>query len=170
MSYRHILAIDPSGAFDEGNGTTGWCIADAQTKKIITTGYIRAEKFPCAQAYWDAHLNVINEQIRRYKHILVVIEDYVLYADKAKAQINSKMETCKLIGVLQHYCYCCKIPFSMQLAAAVKKRWSDKMLQHKGVIVQIGTDWILPGQEYVLNKHVLDSIRHVVHYMTFRNK
>ena len=33
------------------------------------------------------------------------MEDYMLYPNKAKSQVNSRMETPKLIGVIQLNCY-----------------------------------------------------------------
>ena len=53
------------------------------------------------------------------------MEDYVLYADKAKTQINSKMETCRLLGIMQNHCDTLKIPYRLELASAVKNRWED---------------------------------------------
>ena len=42
---RYVLALDPSGAYKEGLGTTGWCLLDQQTKKIVklTPSYTELE-------------------------------------------------------------------------------------------------------------------------------
>ena len=34
MNSRYVLALDPSGAYKEGKGTTGWCLFDNETKQI----------------------------------------------------------------------------------------------------------------------------------------
>ena len=38
--YNYVLALDPSGNFHEGKGTTGYCLLDANENKIIEYGYI----------------------------------------------------------------------------------------------------------------------------------
>ena len=113
MKYKYIIGIDPSGAYYEGKGTTGYCVYMAADKKFIDLGKIQASGHNCAEAYWHAHINFLNSTIfsargkrkNKDKHTIVVIEDYFLYANKAESQINSRMETSKLIGVLQHWCW-----------------------------------------------------------------
>ena len=47
-----ILAIDPSGNFTEGKGTTGWSLLD-ENMKILACGQILANNYKCKEAYWD---------------------------------------------------------------------------------------------------------------------
>lgn len=170
MNYDYILAIDPSGSFYEGKGTTGWCIFNAKDNVVSITGIIKASKFDAMASYWDAHINLINRFYEKYKSMVVVIEDYILYADRASSQINSHMETSKLIGLLQHHCWSRNIPYHMQLAAEVKKRWADSILHHKQYIKQHGRVFCLPDKpNQRLYPHNKDAIRHAVHYATFRN-
>lgn len=173
MSYRYILAIDPSGAFDEGRGKTGWVVLDTQNDdKVIAIGYLDAGKYFCAQEYWNAHLWLINKNNKLYgKELIVVIEEYTLYADKAQSQSNSKMETCRLIGVLQHHCWVLKQPFSMQPANMVVNRWNDTVLVFKHIIREIRKrSYVLyDAPEVWLNEHMKDALRHGIHYSRFRN-
>lgn len=170
--YNYILALDPSGNYTEGKGTTGWCLFDANKNCVVITGFIEAGANECYEAYWDKHLSLIEGM--RYKaaldgaEIIVVIEDYVLYAHKSDAQINSKMETPKLIGVIQHYCWKENVSYKMQLAAEVKTRWTDDILVHKGYLEKSGNRYKANG--HIINRHVKDSIRHAVHFNTFKNK
>ena len=60
MKSRYILAFDPSGNFKEGKGITGWCLLDTETKKVAKFGYISAAMYPHQQAYWDAHITLID--------------------------------------------------------------------------------------------------------------
>lgn len=166
--YKSILALDPSGNYTEGKGTTGWCLFDAEQNKIITTGFLEADKSEGFESYWDWHLGIIDHAERNSDSLMVVIEDYVLYAHKSNAQINSKMETPKLIGVLQHYCWQEGIPYKMQLAAEVKNRWTDEILVHKGYLEKAGNRHKVNG--HAINRHVKDSIRHAVHFNTFKNE
>lgn len=171
MTYAYILALDPSGSFNEGKGTTGWCILEEASQTITLTGSIAAKSFPCMEAYWGAHLKLIAEFRKKYgNRLIVIIEDFLLYADKANAQINSRFETPKLIGVIQHYCYSRKIPYVMQRAADVKRRWSDKTLHYKGYLVSEKNRLIVPRTKHRVNRHCKDAIRHAVHFSTFKNK
>lgn len=173
MSYKYVLAIDPSGAFDEGQGKSGWVVIDTEeNNRIIATGYLDAGRHICAQAYWDAHLSLIDKNFGFYgDQLIVVMEEYTLYAEKAQSQSNSKMETCRLLGVLQWYCWNKRIPYSMQAANLVVNRWNDTVLQHKRIIKEVrkGSFVLYSNPECYLNPHMKDAVRHAIHYSTFRN-
>lgn len=172
--YSYILAIDPSGSFNEGNGTTGWCWYDCINQAVVKAGVLRATDYPKDVQYWAAHKRLF-ESYAAYNPMLlgdtmVVIEDYFLYANKAEAQINSHMETCQLIGMLKVYCAERGLPVRMQAAVDVKDRWSNDILKHKGVIVKNGRHYKLPANTNTLCGHEIDAIRHAVHTATFYNK
>lgn len=172
MNYKYILAIDPSGSFDEGRGKTGWVLMEAANKKIIDIGFLDAGKYLCAAAYWDEHIQLIDKYIDRYgKDMIIVIEEYTLYADRAQSQTNSKMETCRVLGVIQHHCWECKQNYSMQPAHSVVNRWNDTVLLHKGIIKQAKhRSQVLGAQPNIyLNAHMKDALRHALHYANFRN-
>lgn len=171
-TYKIILALDPSGSFYEGKGTTGWCVLDALRMKFITCGSIFAKHYVSAEEYWDEILKLIREVSDNYPgQVIVVCEDYLLYATKLKDQINSRMETPKLIGVIQHYCYIKHIPYYMQTAAEVKKRWTDEILMFKKYIKPYRKGYRpTTGITDTYTYHSLDAIRHAVHYATFKNK
>jgi hypothetical protein len=163
---RYILALDPSGNYNEGKGTTGWCLYDTHTNKIVKFGIIKAIKYNRQEDYWRAHLDLMDGLIG-YGYTLVV-EDYMLYSNRATSQINSRFETPKLIGVIQYECYVRGIRLEFQTASAVKLRWSNDILVHKNIIKERqGSYWIM---ETKLSEHCLDSIRHAIHYATFGNR
>jgi hypothetical protein len=172
MNYEFLLAIDPSGSYHEGKGTTGWCTFNCKDNAVSIADGIHAQGFDSMTGYWDAHLQLIARFNSKYKHKLcVVMEDYVLYQHKAASQINSHMETSKLIGVLQHYCWEHEIPYAMQLASEVKNRWADEILHHNRYIVLQGNHYVLPNNTKTrLDKHCRDAIRHAVHFANFKNK
>lgn len=171
MNYELILSLDPSGSFTEGKGTTGWCIFHTIENQITLGGCLKADHYDKMEVYWDQHLSLIHKYYKRYgDKMIVVIEDYLLYASKATDQINSRMETPKLIGILQHYCWQRQIPYHMQMASEVKSRWTDEILAHKKYLSKKGRVFIIPSTGEVLNQHCKDAIRHAVHYATFRNK
>ena len=169
MKHRFILGLDPSGNFHEGKGTTGCCLFDAEKNKIIETKSIYANNYNSQHDYWQAVLMYVMRIAYKYKNIIVVIEDYLLYATKASSQINSKMETPKLIGILEYYCEECEIPTVLQPAHMVKNRWDNAILLHKNYIIQVGRQLRTPKNKPI-DRHAIDAIRHAVHYGTFRNK
>ena len=171
MKHKFILALDPSGSYFEGKGTTGWCVYNAEMQCISLAGSIEARRHNTRLGYWDSHLALIKKFCERYKaNLHIVMEDYRLYASRADSQINSHMETCKLLGILQYYCEANCISYNMQLASEVKTRWADEILFHKGLIVHTKRQYTLPDKKTVINKHACDAIRHAVHYATFKNK
>jgi len=171
MNYSFVLALDPSGSYHEGKGTTGWSVYNCLDKNIIHGGSIPAASFNFMEAYWDEHIRIIASFDTKYhKKFVVVIEDYLLYANKAESQINSHMETCKLIGVIQHYCWTHQIPYVMQCASEVKLRWSNEILLYKKIVSRKEKKYYIPVNKKPIDRHCLDSIRHGIHYATFKNE
>ena len=140
--------------------------------RFIASGSIFAKHYISAEEYWDGILKLICEVNKEHPgQVIVVCEDYLLYATKLKDQINSRMETPKLIGVLQHYCYCKHIPYYMQTASEVKKRWTDEILVYKKYIKPYRRGYRpTSGITDTYTHHSLDAIRHAVHYATFKNR
>lgn len=163
---RYILALDPSGSYKEGLGTTGWCLIDQDTKKIIKFGYIYAGDYSCQFKYWEAHIDLI-DSLTGY-HPDVVIEDYLLYGDRVTAQINSRLETPQLLGIIKYECYKRGLFIYIQTALQVKIRWNDDILIKKGFINKKGNKYRIGS--VTVSDHVRDSIRHGVHYMTYNSK
>lgn len=169
MKYRSILALDPSGSFHEGKGTTGWCIFDCFTNRVITAGSIFAKDYTDMCAYWQANLDLISTQYR--PGMIIVCEDYLLYANKAAEQTNSRMETPKLIGCVQLHCWQHELPYYMQTAGEVKTRWANDILHYKGFIKKHGRSFKpVCDHDETATHHSIDAVRHAVHYATFRNK
>lgn len=175
MSYARILAIDPSGNFEEGKGTSGWCLYEKTPKgwRIRNAWSISAKNYSSQAEYHDAHLTELNRIIKiNPKDIIIIIEDYLLYKSKAQNQIHSRLETPQLIGVLKQALYKLNVPYTLQPASIVKKRWSNKILLHKGILQKNKNNYKCETIEgYVtLNRHCIDAIRHAVHFSTFKNK
>lgn len=163
---RYILAYDPSGNFKEGKGITGWVLWDTETKKCVKFGYISAAMYPTQCSYWDAHITLL-ESLAGFQPD-VVIEDYLLYSNRAANQINSRMETPQLIGVLKYECYKRSIKYFTQPAQAVKSRWSNEVLVKKGYLNKKGNVYMIGT--VVISGHIQDSLRHAVHHATFRKE
>lgn len=170
MSYKHILAIDPSGNFEEGKGTTGSCLFDAELNLVRCFNDIHASEFDTKEHYWQYHLDYIKTLSEMYHSFVVVIEDFTLDPRRAMQQSHSKMETSKLIGILQLYCQQNNIPYHMQRAVDVKNRWADHILEYKKYIIKHNRMFYIPGLSKPISRHCKDAIRHAVHFHTFYNK
>lgn len=161
---RYILAFDPSGNFKEGKGITGWVLLDTETDKICKFGYISASMSPNQFDYWDKHIILI-DSLSGYKPD-VVCEDYLLYSNRAQNQINSRLETPQLIGVIKYECYKRGIRVNVQTAQLVKTRWKDDILVRKGYLNRKGNSCAIGAT--IVADHIKDALRHAVHYATFR--
>lgn len=163
-----ILAMDPSGSFTEGKGTTGYSIwaYNNMEYKLLNIGQIAATDYNSQQDYWQAHIDLL----KHIKPDTLVIENYLLYAHKAMQQTGSKMETPKLIGIIEYECSKLNIQTEFQKAVDVKKRWNDEILVYKGLLVKEGNHYTI-GNNKSVSRHIRDSIRHGIHYiMKMRNK
>lgn len=164
MRNQYILAMDPSGNYVEGKGITGWVLLDSVSGKIIKFGTISAENYKGSFEFWDAHINLL-DGLAGFQPA-IVIEDYRLYHNRAVNQINSLMETPRLIGVISYECYKRGYWTTFQTAVQVKTRWSDEILVRKGFLTTNGHVFYL--NNVLIPDHVKDAVRHAVHYATFR--
>lgn len=166
----HILAIDPSGNFHEGKGTTGWVLMQLPNK-LVARGCIHATEYNSIEEYWNAHTKLIQYNIKRHKkHLIVILEDYILYENRAENQINSQIETCRLLGLLQWYCWKNKQEYILENASLVKTRWSDRILLEKGIIKATKGKYIHCRSNYEMNNHTRDALRHALYYISRRHK
>jgi hypothetical protein len=161
-----ILGIDPSGNFDEGKGTTGMCLLEPGTTNITETIEVKATEHSNPYSYWQDNIWQIEPWYT------VSMEDYLLYADKSSSQINSKFETVQLIGLIKYFCWENDVPLYMRNAGQVKKRWDNDILEHKGYIVKYSKRrWATAYEpDKPISRHVLDAIRHAVHYDLLESK
>lgn len=169
--YRWIVSFDPSGNFREGKGKTGWVVLDAR-KNTYRHGVIAAKDYETAVEYWGAHTQFIRELLNKVprEDVILVVEDFLLYADSASAQTNSRMETPKLIGILEFACEEIGIPMTTQTAVQVKKRWADHILVHKNYLLpNAQKGYKNPHNGRAIIGHSRDALRHAVHFKTFYN-
>lgn len=153
-----ILALDPSGSFKEGKGTTGFCKFINGTIENVYD--LKAKGFETRVDYWKEHIEIIQHE----KPEVVVCEDFVLYGHKAKQQTGSQMETSQLIGYIEMKCVELGIPFVKQ-RATIKIRFSDDILVLKGYIQKGQNRYLWNGQS--VNLHIRDSIRHAVYFWKY---
>lgn len=166
--YKKILALDPSGNFVEGKGTTGYVILNHKYR-ILDYGELKASECDEAGQYWLQHKQLMDLWVK--KGAGVVIEDYLLYAHKAEEQINSRFETSQLLGVLKQHAYESGCTLHFQKAQQVKRRWGDHILKYKGYIFQDGHKaFRFTHDGEFASRHVRDALRHALHFAHFKNK
>ena len=158
-----LLALDISGNFKEGKGTTGICwMVDGEVTKLDS---IHAGDFSSAEEYWDMHNVYIQQEWPDH----IVMEGYRLYNHKgmsAKTQANSDLETPQLLGFLKMVCYHFDIPYTIQYASDVKTRWSEDVLVHLNILQQKGNRYTWQGQSTVTHKR--DALKHALHYWRYK--
>lgn len=165
MMKPFVIGVDPSGSFKEGKGTTGIVILDPDGNLIEHT-IVDAKDWESQTEYWNAILEYLKARVKQLKEVVLSVEDYVLYASSAKAQINSEMETSKLIGAITMLAYYLGIPLYTRSASQVMNRWTNDILEFKGYIKKKGRTYTdVKGEQ--INHHCLDALRHAVHCYNF---
>ena len=159
-----IIAIDISGNYEEGKGTTGYCIGNGKGI-IVEIGEIRAADYPTRMDYHNAVLSLaLNEK----KVDVIVCENFRLYQHKAQAQIHSLLETPRIIGALEYCAWQKNVPLYFQMAVDVKKRFSDEILLKNGTLKKEKN--AICFKEIKTNDHMRDAIRHFYYFVNFRLK
>lgn len=91
MKSKIICGWDPGE-------TTGLCIIEADTS---FDGFTVALS---ATIPWKQRLTMIRNIVHAHNAIHIV-EDYTIYASKAKDQIGSKVPSARVIGIIAAFCY-----------------------------------------------------------------
>lgn len=161
-----ILAMDISGNFKEGKGTTGLCLME-DGEVLNGLGQISAENFETTEKYWAAHEDYIQSIWPDH----VIMEGYKLYNHRgmsAKTQANSDLETPQLLGYLKMVCYRMDIPYTIQYASDVKTRWSEDVLVRLGILEQKGNKYYFNGKLTVT--HHRDALKHALHFDRYKKE
>lgn len=168
---KYVLGMDPSGSFNEGKGTTGWCLLDTESLEVLRIGSIAAKQWSSDRKYWAYHRHLIKYILcTMHQDAALSIEDYILYKNKALSQSQSTLETVQLLGFLKMVCYDEHIPYYTRNASIAKKRWTNDIMVRKGIIVKLPDgQYALPNSIKPLCGHELDSIRHALHFAVFEN-
>lgn len=175
MLIRYVIGVDPSGNFYEGKGTTGIAVYDIKTDKIVHVFHVSA-KFSFTQVdYWNNVVDSLSALLYKYnkKRCVLAVEDYLLYANTAKAQINSTFETPQLIGVIK-YVFKDVCPVLFRNANTAKTRWTDDILVRKKYLLvdkKLGYYIIDDGGAMTqVIEHSRDAVRHALYCGKFEIK
>lgn len=175
MLIRYVIGVDPSGNFYEGKGTTGIAVYDIKTDKILHVNYVSAKNALSQVEYWDNVLRALHDLLHKYntKRCVLAVEDYLLYANTAKAQINSTFETPQLIGIIKYH-FNCICPVLFRNANTAKTRWTDDILvRKKYLLVDKKLGYYIINENGVMTQvieHSRDAIRHAIYCGKFEIK
>jgi hypothetical protein len=162
---RRVLAIDPSGNFEEGKGTTGYVLMEVQddmSYDVLEVGQIQAAAYQNRLDYWGAHIHLLRPKYADH----IVMEDFRLYNHagmSAATQSHSLMETPRLLGLLEHTCHLAKKTYTMQMAAQ-QKPWSDSILATLGLLERVGKRYYL--KNHPVNDHQRSAFKHFLIWWT----
>ncbi|NCU41499.1 MAG: hypothetical protein EOM19_02105 [Candidatus Moranbacteria bacterium] len=170
-----VLAIDPSGSFKYGSGTSGWCVVDGETKEIVALGNIKAKDFKTREEYFDDHKRIAT----KYKHDVLVIENFILYKNTASSMFNQELETSELIGVICDFEKEKKRKIVRQNAQQIKTILKKNHIllsiineREKRLTFRTGkkdrVQWFF--EEKRISNHIVDAIRHAFYYITKQNQ
>lgn len=134
---QKILALDPGE-------TMGWATFNMPLRKIISGQSVMTVN--------RAH--EIDELIHIAQPDLVVMEDYKVYAWKAKEHSWADLFTPKLIGAIDYVTERLSIPLVMQMAQTAKPFCTNDRLKQWGLY-------------NTAKKHANDAIRHGAYYILF---
>lgn len=161
-----ILAIDPSGNFEDGKGHTGlaWSYDSWEHVYVIS---INAKKYTKRVEYWDAVVSCIRELHNKKDaghDVHVVMEKYVT---RSNGFTTGKVsETAMLIGVLTYWCEVWDISYTMQSPSQAKTRYTDTHLcKLFPALEQKGNRYYLNG--VCTNDHERDALRHLAFYKNY---
>lgn len=169
-----ILAVDPSGSYKYGSGTTGWC-AVTSSGMILLTGNIKAKDYKTKAEYIKAHDELFNE----INPDILVIENFILYQGTASTLYNQELETSELIGYMCGKAEDRKIKVVRQNAQLIKtalykpnillnvvnQNFNQLVLKKTKIDRQ---QWIFENKR--ISNHMVDSIRHAFYYITRENQ
>lgn len=161
VDVMKILALDPSGNFKEGFGTTGIAVREDDGSIILHD--LKASDFKTPEAYWAQIIEYIIVDTNPDE---LVIEGYKLYGHKSKEQTNSELETPQLIGAIKYICHVYDIPLTIQFATEVKNRWSEDVLVANGTLEKKGSQYYFNGRP--TNQHKRDALKHLLHFMRYK--
>lgn len=175
MLIRYVIGVDPSGNFYEGKGTTGIAVYDIKMDKIIYTDHVSARYSATQVEYWEEVIGELEGMLNQYgtRRCVLAVEDYLLYANTAKAQINSTFETPQLIGVIKYY-FNGVCPVLFRNANTAKTRWTDDILvRKKYLLVDKKLGYYIINEDGVMTQvieHSRDAIRHALYCGKFEIK
>lgn len=135
--------------FDPG-GTTGYCVAYPVPGSILGFDVVR-----CNVIQWNDRIPAIRAILNHYLPKVILVEDFVLYASKAKDMVGKRMQSAEVIGIIRTYLYELSLPDpQMRMASTISR--TEIPRAHLSVIPSLSAEQ---------KEHAMDSYKHVRHYI-----
>lgn len=170
-----VLAIDPSGSFKHGSGTTGWCVIEMETNRIISLGNIKAKDFKTREEYFNQHKTIL----KSHTFDVLVIENFILYQSTASSLFNQELETSELIGFICGMAEELSKKIVRQNAQVIKTVLKKNnillsLANQKGEQLELRSNKADRVQWYYnqkrISNHIVDSLRHGFYYINQEKK
>ena len=168
-----ILAVDPSGSFNYGSGTTGWCLVDKEKEKIIRLGAIKAKDFDKKDDYINKH-----KELLEFQFDTLVIENFILYPSSASSFYHQELETSEIVGIIESLAKSLGKEVVRQRAVDIKtalkkpnilmRLVNRKQKQLTAEVIAGRTYWTFENKR--VSNHIVDSIRHAFYYINKKRK
>lgn len=146
MAYfiDEIIAIDPGK-------TTGFVHFEVDDSDHPFTPIMMRE------IEWDEHWGFMSEMHdvlynNQSKHIVMVVENFRLYAHEAQHQINSDFPSAQIIGVCKYIAAITRTELVLQMAS-VKRQFPSGELRK----------WFPPNTKLPTSLHIRDAISHAMY-------
>lgn len=168
-----ILAVDPSGSYQYGSGTTGWCLVEQETEKIIRLGQIKAKDFKTKDEYIEKH-----KELLEFKFDTLVIENFILYPSSASSLYNQELETSEIVGIMDSLAKSLNKKVVRQRALNIKSALKKPEIlmniankKQKQLLAEMISGRIYWTFDYKrISGHIVDSIRHAFYYINEQKK
>lgn len=153
-------------AFDPGE-TTGWALATIKpspTKQAIQVHIEGLGEFNGITEFHALVKDPINahplEAWSIFNNVEVcIIEDYIIYPNRAASHSGSKVLTAREIGHIEYVAFTHGLDPVFQTASMAKQRWPDKrLMQYLPGLTKQGRSWDI-------SKHKQDALRHLFTYI-----
>lgn len=157
---KFIVAIDPSGNFENGQGGTGVAYySETPSGKTFFHETVWAKNYVSKAEYYKAIENCIESFVLTISQdqTLVVIEDFRIQAGNAKKTSNQTMETSELIGRLESKLDDMGVKHKRQ-QNVVKSRWPNQLLIKELTEMGFDTPKFKSPHERDATRHLLQAI------------
>lgn len=135
--------------FDPG-GSTGYCVGQMDPNEVLGFKVLR-----CNVIQWEDRKPAIKALLNHFRPRVCIVEDFVLYATKAKDQVGKRFPSVIVIGIIETYLYELGLnEMILRLASTISRTEIPKA--HEPFIPQLSAEQC---------EHAMDAYKHVRHHI-----
>lgn len=140
---------DIVAGFDPG-GSTGYCFARIDDSKELGFVILR-----CNVIQWEDRIPAIKALLSHFKPVMTIVEDFVLYKDKAKSMVGKRFLSSMVIGVIETCAYELHIPGPKYMMTSSISRTS----------IPTAHMALMPALDAEQKEHCMDAYKHVRYHI-----